>query len=396
MVPLFTITHYHQPGLEWEYNGSLEEYHLPGVTLERVASSLQEDGDKIIALDQGRLDHSRIDHWVTQVHSPLYWESIKSLARFARVLSEVDGRDVYLNAGVHNLRSVHRWQRDQRRKLVHNTGVLERIASGDMSQVKDEASQVVTDLVDYVLGDNYTKIGELTLTSLRESIGATLAAVDDIFQERSSLNHALPIAGHHAGYDLASGYCFVNNTVIAAVYALAQHLNPRQDGSVVLIYDIDNHFGNGFTSISKKHSRLPTTTSHFILNDIVYVSQHADTFNHFPRVGGSRSDPGRNIFNVPLPHGTEGEEYVRRAREVLTDVKERYGDRVRYLIVGFGTDAHKDDAIGKLKLDDQTYSHLGMLIKELFPHVPISVIQEGGYNADSAGRLTTNFSRALR
>lgn len=395
MVRVFTISHAHRPGPEVDYDGSSAEYHIPGITLEKVASSLQEGGDQIIPVDESAVDHTVVDLWVTKVHSLLYWESIKSLAAYAKALSTLKGKDIYLNAGVHNLRSRQEWQNEQRRKLDHNLGILEHIARGDVT-LRDGVSEIVVDLADYVLGDNYTKIGGGTLPSLRESVGAVLVAVEDIFQNGSSLNHALPLAGHHAGFDLASGYCFTNNTVIAAIYARAQYLSRIHEDSMVLVYDIDNHFGNGFTSLSEEHSRFPTNISHFILDNIVYVSQHADTFNHFPRTGGSHHNPEQNIFNVPHPHGTEGREYLQKAREVLTAVKERYGDRIHYLIVCFGTDAHKDDRIGKLKLDDHDYIHLGELVKELFPIIPKSIIQEGGYNPDTAGRLTTNFSHALR
>ncbi|KAI5124942.1 hypothetical protein M0805_007369 [Coniferiporia weirii] len=51
--------------------------------------------------------------------------------------------------------------------------------------------------------------------------------------------------GHHCGEDSPSGFCFVNNVVVAAAHA---HL--RHDIKKVVIFDIDLHHGNGTQSLA--------------------------------------------------------------------------------------------------------------------------------------------------
>jgi len=54
----------------------------------------------------------------------------------------------------------------------------------------------------------------------------------------------LPSAGHHAYRDLASGFCFLNNSAVAAA-----HLRLRHER--VAILDVDVHHGNGTQAFSR-------------------------------------------------------------------------------------------------------------------------------------------------
>jgi acetoin utilization deacetylase AcuC-like enzyme len=69
--------------------------------------------------------------------------------------------------------------------------------------------------------------------------------------------------GHHAYADMAGGFCFLNNTAIAA-----QRL--RQKHQRVAVLDVDVHHGNGTQGIF------------FERDDVLTVSIHADPDSYYP------------------------------------------------------------------------------------------------------------------
>ena len=69
--------------------------------------------------------------------------------------------------------------------------------------------------------------------------------------------------GHHAYADMAGGFCFLNNTAIAA-----QRLREKHQRVAVL--DVDVHHGNGTQGIFYERA------------DVLTVSIHADPANYYP------------------------------------------------------------------------------------------------------------------
>ncbi|MEZ5448389.1 MAG: hypothetical protein R3E89_05045 [Thiolinea sp.] len=60
--------------------------------------------------------------------------------------------------------------------------------------------------------------------------------------------------GHHAFADLAGGFCFINNTAIAAQYCVSQGLRPA-------IVDVDLHHGNGTQGIFYRRGDVLTVSA---------------------------------------------------------------------------------------------------------------------------------------
>src|SRR5262249_35024072 len=102
--------------------------------------------------------------------------------------------------------------------------------------------------------------------------------------------------GHHAYRDLAGGFCFLNNSAIAA-----EHL--RQKHERVAILDVDVHHGNGTQGIFYERP------------DVFTISIHADPSFFYPFVWGYAHERGAGAglganFNIPLPRGTGDDGYM--------------------------------------------------------------------------------------
>ncbi|MGY3361385.1 acetoin utilization deacetylase AcuC-like enzyme [Bradyrhizobium sp. GM0.4] len=79
--------------------------------------------------------------------------------------------------------------------------------------------------------------------------------------------------GHHAYRDMAGGFCFLNNSGIAAA-----HLRQRHERVVIL--DVDVHHGNGTQGIF------------YARPDVYTVSIHADPVAYYPYVWGYAHERG--------------------------------------------------------------------------------------------------------
>ena len=101
--------------------------------------------------------------------------------------------------------------------------------------------------------------------------------------------------GHHAYRDLASGFCFLNNSAVAAAQLKLKHER-------VAILDVDVHHGNGTQGIFYERP------------DVLTVSIHADPVFFYPYVWGYAHERGAgpglgaNLNEVPmlLEHDTQG------------------------------------------------------------------------------------------
>ena len=96
--------------------------------------------------------------------------------------------------------------------------------------------------------------------------------------------------GHHAFADVAGGFCFLNNSAIAA-----QHL--LTSSKRVAILDVDLHHGNGTQGIFYGRS------------DVLTVSLHADPVRFYPFFWGNADERGEGLglgynYNLPLPRKT--------------------------------------------------------------------------------------------
>ena len=171
--------------------------------------------------------------------------------------------------------------------------------------------------------------------------------------------------GHHATRDRAMGFCLLNNVAAAAAAAKAR-------GVRVAIFDWDVHHGNGTEAIFYEDG------------EVLYASMHE--WPQYPGTG-ARTDVGRGAgvgatVNVPVPSGTTGADYLALFRTAVRPALERF--RPGLLLVSAGFDAHREDPLGGLALEDDTYRALTDELLAIQPK--LALVLEGGYHLPALAR----------
>ncbi len=229
----------------------------------------------------------------------------------------------------------------------------------------------------WYLGDLSVAIGKDTWRSVRASTNTAVAAADAVATDRGIAYALCRPSGHHARADRASGFCFLNNTAIAA-----HHL--RSTFERVAILDVDAHHGDGTQQIF--YSRP----------DVLTISIHADPANYYPFFTGYGSERGHGAgegfnVNVPLAHGSTSEAMF-TAVDRATDAIAQF--RADALVVALGFDAHARDPIGVLKLESQDFGGIATRVRAL--GLPTLIVQEGGYAIDAIADCLAAFLDPLK
>ena len=172
---------------------------------------------------------------------------------------------------------------------------------------------------------------------------------------------------HHAMPDRASGFCYVNDPVLA-IMAL------RRRGWRVAYVDIDAHHGDGVQAAFYETDRVLT------------ISLHETGRVLFPGTGfaeerGRGAGAGYSI-NVELPPNTDGAAYVRAFDAVVPPLLERY--RPDVLVTQQGIDSHFDDPLTHLMVSTQAREHVVRYF--VSTKWPWAAMGGGGYSLDAVRR----------
>ena len=153
--------------------------------------------------------------------------------------------------------------------------------------------------------------------------------------------------GHHATVNVPMGFCLFNNAAIAVRTA------QRAGASRVAIVDIDVHHGNGSQDIFYADA------------SVLYASLHQSPW--YPGTGhaGERGDPGASgtTVNVPVPPGTDGVRWLELFDESVLPAMTAFSPDL--IVVSAGFDAHRDDPLADLRLDDATYTAIAERVRTL-------------------------------
>ncbi len=183
--------------------------------------------------------------------------------------------------------------------------------------------------------------------------------------------------GHHAFADLAGGFCFLNNSAIAA-----QTLRARHDR--VAILDVDLHHGNGTQGIF------------YARDDVLTVSIHADPIRFYPFFWGHACERGegpglgRNL-NLPLPRGSRDGAFL-DALDVALERIAAFAPGA--IVVALGLDAFEGDPFGGLAVSTDGFRRIGERCVSI--ETPAVIVQEGGYLCDALGDNLTAFLTGFR
>jgi acetoin utilization deacetylase AcuC-like enzyme len=178
--------------------------------------------------------------------------------------------------------------------------------------------------------------------------------------------------GHHAYADMAGGFCFLNNTAIAAQHLRQQHVR-------VAVLDVDVHHGNGTQGIF------------FERDDVLTVSIHADPSLYYPYFWGHAHETGTGKgrgynLNLPLPLGSADAPWLAAGDKALARLREFAPTA---LVVALGLDASESDPLQGLKVTGAGFHAMAGKIAGL--GLPTVLVQEGGYLSHDLGRNLVQF-----
>ncbi|MDI5936422.1 histone deacetylase family protein [Halomonas kalidii] len=205
-----------------------------------------------------------------------------------------------------------------------------------------------------------------TFKGIMANAGTAQAAAEAVLAgERSAYALCRP-PGHHAGPDRAGGFCFLNNSALAATVLREHHAR-------VAILDVDLHHGNGTQDIF------------YARGDVWTGSLHVDPDDFYPFFWGGADETGEGDgegtnVNVPLPLGTDGQGFMTALEDLIARMEAFQPDA---MVVALGLDAHKDDPLAGLALETDDFRALGRRLADI--DLPTVIVQEGGYPTESLG-----------
>ncbi len=226
--------------------------------------------------------------------------------------------------------------------------------------------------VGYHVYDGSCPITAETWQSARcSAMSAAHAARLVVAGEHASYALARP-PGHHASQDLAGGFCYLNNSAIAAQQLLSRF-------NRVAIIDVDVHHGNGTQRIFYQRS------------DVLTVSIHADPIRFYPFFWGYANETGEGEgdgfnVNLPLPRGTDDRQYLKTLTTAL-DIVAAFSPQA--LVIALGLDAHEGDPFRGMSITTPGFRQIGVELGAL--KLPTVLVQEGGYLSDALGENLVAF-----
>lgn len=224
----------------------------------------------------------------------------------------------------------------------------------------------------YHMADTACPISAETWESVQWSAWSAVDAADAVMAGAPAAYALCRPPGHHAFADVAGGFCFVNNSAVAA-----QHL--RKTAARVAILDVDLHHGNGTQGIF------------YARPDVLTVSLHADPVRFYPFFWGHADERGEGPglgynLNLPLPRKTADTGFLEALDAGLKRIRAFAPEAI---VVALGLDAFEGDPFGGLSVTTPGFARIAEKIAAL--RLPTVIVQEGGYLCDELGDNLTSF-----
>ena len=231
----------------------------------------------------------------------------------------------------------------------------------------------------YLRLDPDTAMNPHSLAAARRAAGAGILAVDEVMAGRcQNAFCAVRPCGHHATQARSMGFCIFNNVGVAAAYALEKKGLQR-----VAVIDFDVHHGNGTEDMFS----APKWQAQVLM---------ASFFQHpfYPYSGTEH--PAPNMINIPLAAGSGAAAAKRAVSSEWLPALEQFRPQMLFISAGF--DAHREDLLGGMALEDEDYAWMTrelMAVAEKHAEKRIVSMLEGGYNLNALGRSALTHVRTL-
>lgn len=204
----------------------------------------------------------------------------------------------------------------------------------------------------------------------RLSAGASIQAARLVASGEADI--AFNIAGglHHAMSDRASGFCYINDPVVAIKYLLSL-------GKRVAYVDIDAHHGDGVQS------------AFYDSRDVLTISIHESGQTLFPGTGFSTemgAGDGRGYsVNLPLPAGSGDSVFLRGFDEVVPAFIDAFKPDI--LVTQLGVDTFASDPLTHLCLTTNGFERMVRRFRSF--GLPWVALGGGGYDIENVARAWT-------
>ncbi|KAJ4299788.1 histone deacetylase [Kalmusia sp. IMI 367209] len=206
--------------------------------------------------------------------------------------------------------------------------------------------------------------------------GASMNAAYNLLNKQSDI--ALNWSGglHHAKKNLASGFCYINDIVLAIQLLLTQ--NQR-----VLYIDIDVHHGDGVEAAFESTDRVFTLSYHKFGID-------RNGYPFFPGTGNINemgpTDPSNrgkgHSLNIPIDDGIDDEQYKWLFKTVTGAVIDKYNPTA--IVLQSGADSLGGDRLGRFNLNIKAHGFCVETVKSYGR--PLLLIGGGGYTPRNVAR----------
>lgn len=225
--------------------------------------------------------------------------------------------------------------------------------------------------------DSTTPFVEGSWRAIRSSANVALTGADLLKGGEKYVFALCRPPGHHATESCCGGYCYLNNTALAAQSLL--------DGGAtkIAVLDVDYHHGNGTQAIFYERC------------DVLTISLHADPRLEYPFFAGFADEAGNEAghgfnINFPLPFETNWENYEIALADAAARVR-RFGPDA--LVVALGLDTFIDDPTTCFAIETGDFLRMAKRIASL--GLPTLVVLEGGYSVEHIGKNTVKFLQGL-
>ena len=226
--------------------------------------------------------------------------------------------------------------------------------------------------------DGDTVISPGSKKAVFDAAGSVIKAINGI--EKGEFKNAFCAVrppGHHAEKNKAMGFCVINQAGVALNYLVNKFKYKK-----IACVDFDVHWGNGNYDVMSDNKNA------------LYISTHQYPF--YPG-GGTDKDKGKynNSLNIPLPAGTNSEEYFNAFDRVLDRLVQFKPD---FLLFSAGFDAHKNDPLAQFELNSKDFYEITkrtLKATNKFTNGKVVSILEGGYSLPDLAESANEHVNAL-
>ncbi|MCS7264019.1 MAG: acetoin utilization protein AcuC [Armatimonadetes bacterium] len=243
---------------------------------------------------------------------------------------------------------------DEEVLVFHEPNYLEALASAD-------EGIWLPSLIGYGLGTGDCPVMKGVYTASMLVAGASAQAAEFVLEGKAQIAFNMAGGLHHAMPNYASGFCYINDPVVA-IYKLLQKFER------VAYIDIDAHHGDGVQVAFYSNPKVLT------------ISLHENGRYLFPGTG-FESEMGEgegfgSALNIPFMPYAGDDVYLRVFDEIVLPALEKF--KPQAIVTQLGADALHDDPITHWNLTTHSYLRAIQAFKDM--NLPWVALGGGGYN----------------